>query len=199
MRALPFPLLPVSGLVFSDEPVRIGRIFPASRITCCLNSTNRLPRCSMTCTRASCWTRRWLWSRAKWGARRNWVIRAREAAAPRSRAATIGRTAKPRSWPAAAFEAAKSTVPATRSAPIRRIIRSDRSTSSTPSITRWASTTWRPSTTRTARTTCCPSYESYFGTIPYSNSLMGRPSPWIMEIGRPDGWTYCKSCSTPST
>lgn len=42
-------------------------------------------------------------------------------------------------------------------------------------------------------------YESYFGTIPYSNSLMGRPSPWIMEIGRPDGWTYCKSCSTPST
>ena len=32
-----------------------------------------------------------------------------------------------------------------------------------------------------------------------SNSLMGLPSWWIMEIGRPEGWTYCKSWSIPST
>ena len=33
----------------------------------------------------------------------------------------------------------------------------------------------------------------------HNNSLMGLPSWWIMEIGRPEGWTYCKSCSIPST
>ena len=154
MRALPFPLLPVSGLVFSDEPVRIGRIFPASRITCCRSSTNRLPRCSTTCTRANCWTRRWWWSRARWDARRNLVILVREAAVLQNRAAITGLTVKPRSWRAAAFAADRSMAPVTRSVPIRRIVRSVRSTSSTPSITRWASTTWMSSTTRTAPTIC---------------------------------------------